>query len=463
MANRNDRRKAVKQMNRKNKMNEAKRVAKKAENKSDLSRCAEKVENKVGSIGKSTRYSDINRARRNNKDKNKSEDRNYTPRIKSKCPISNKCGGCQYIDTPYEEQIAKKQARIEELLGEFGEIEPIVGMENPYHYRNKVHAVVHRMQNGRIYSGVYEEHTHNVLPMNSCFIENEKADQIIATITGLLKSFKLTVYNETSGYGLIRHILVRVGHNSGEIMVVIVTAYAMFPSKNNFAKALLKEYPEITTIVQNINDKDTSMVLGSRDQVIYGKGYIEDTLCGMIFRISPQSFYHINSVQTEILYNKAMKYADFKNKETVIDAYCGIGTIGIVASRRCKEVIGVELNTDAVKDANTNAKLNDIHNISFYNNDAGRFMVGMANEGKKVDIVFMDPPRSGSDEAFMSSVLKLAPKKIVYVSCGPESLVKDLKYLTKDKMYEVRRMGAVDMFPMTYHVETVVLMSRVDK
>ena len=395
------------------------------------------------------------------KDGDKSDKKFYPKKPKSKCSISNKCGGCQYIDMPYEEQLKIKQLYVEKFVGEFCEVDPIIGMENPLHYRNKVHAVFHRMQNGTVYSGVYEEGTHNVLPVKKCFIENEKADEIIQTITGLLKSFKLTIYNENSGYGLMRHILIRTGHKSGEIMVVLVTAGPEFPSKNNFVKTILKSHPEITTIVQNINDKPTNMVLGTRDKVIYGKGYIEDTLCGKVFRISPQSFYQVNPVQTEVLYSKAVKLADLKNKETVIDAYCGIGTIGIIASKAAKEVIGVELNKEAVADAITNAKLNQIKNISFYNNDAGEFMVGLANEGKKVDVVFMDPPRSGSDEAFMSSVLQLAPKKIVYISCGPESLAEDLKYLTGTGAYVVKKIVPVDMFCYTNHVENVVLLTRV--
>jgi len=243
-------------------------------------------------------------------------------------------------------------------------------------------------------------------------------------------------------------------------MVVLVTASPVFPSKNNFVKALRNVHPEITTVVQNINQKHTSMVLGDRNQIMYGKGFIEDVLCGKRFRISPNSFYQINPGQTEKLYMKAIEFAGLTGKEVVLDAYCGIGTIGIVASDKAKEVIGVELNKEAVHDAISNAKLNGVKNIQFYNNDAGKFMVGMANEGAKVDVVFMDPPRTGSDQAFMSSVMKLAPKKIVYISCGPDTLARDLKYMTKDGKYKVERMVGCDMFSFTSHVETVVLLSK---
>jgi len=378
----------------------------------------------------------------------------------SLCPLSTKCGGCQYIDKSNEEQLDIKLKKVKELLKDFGEVETILGMENPFHYRNKVNAAFRHKKNGEIIAGTYEEGTHNVLPVTSCLIENEKAGEIISTIKDLLRSFKIKVYNEDTGYGLLRHVMVRTAYTTGEIMVVLVTSSPVFPSKKNFVKALLDRHPDITTIVQNINDRATSMVLGTRNQTLYGRGYIEDVLCKKRFRLSPTSFYQVNPVQTEVLYNKAMEYAGLTGEETVIDAYCGIGTIGMVASDRAKEVIGVELNKEAVRDAITNAKINGCKNIDFYNNDAGKFMVNMASQGKTVDVVFMDPPRSGSDEAFMSSVLKLAPRKVVYISCGPESLARDLKYMTRDGKYKVEKMVACDMFPFTEHTESVVLMKR---
>ena len=243
-------------------------------------------------------------------------------------------------------------------------------------------------------------------------------------------------------------------------MVVLVLGSPILPSKNNFVKALLKEHPEITTIVVNVNNRNTSMVLGDKEQVIYGKGYIEDVLCEKVFKISPKSFYQVNPVQTEKLYNTAIEYAGLTGKETILDAYCGIGTIGMIASDKAKRVIGVELNSDAVKDARTNAKINNIENIELYNKDAGEFMVQLAEQGEKIDVVFMDPPRAGSDEAFLSSVVKCSPEKIVYVSCNPETLARDLKYLVKNG-YKVRKMRGCDMFAHTGHVETVVLMSKV--
>ena len=257
----------------------------------------------------------------------------------------------------------------------------------------------------------------------------------------------------------MRHVLVRRGFSTDEIMVVLVIGSPIFPSKNNFVKALRKKYPQITTVVLNVNDKKTSMVLGERDIVIYGKGYIRDTLCGCTFRISPQSFYQVNPVQTEILYKTAIEYAGLGRKETVIDAYCGIGTIGLVAAKRAKNVIGVELNPDAVRDARINAKENKITNARFYQGDAGEFMENMAENGEHADVVFMDPPRTGSDKKFMSSVIKLNPSRIVYISCGPETLARDLEYLTKHG-YDVRKIQPVDMFSFTDHCENICLLTK---
>lgn len=378
------------------------------------------------------------------------------------CKAAKKCGGCQFQGVPYEAQLRTKQKKVAELLGQFGKVSPIIGMKDPYHYRNKVHAVFDRDRRGNIISGVYQANTHIVVPVENCMIEDEKCGEIIATIRGLLKSFKIKTYDEDTGYGLLRHVLVRRGFATGQIMVVLVLGSPILPSKNNFVKALRKEHPEISTVIVNVNDKKTSMVLGDKEKTIYGKGYIEDILCGCTFRISPKSFYQVNPVQTEVLYQKAVEYAGLTGKEKVIDAYCGIGTIGIVASKYAKEVIGVELNADAVRDARVNAKRNEINNIRFTQGDAGKFMVALAKENETVDVVFMDPPRAGSDEAFLSSVVKLGPKKVVYISCNPQTLKRDLKYLTKNG-YQVRRMQPVDMFGFTEHVESVVLMSRIGK
>ncbi len=334
-----------------------------------------------------------------------------------------------------------------------------IGMKDPWHYRNKVHGVVAGDRHGNCFTGIYENRSHRVIRVDSCLIENQKADAIMNTVTSLMKSFKMRPYNEDTGYGFLRHILVRTGYHTGQIMVVLVTASPVFPSKNNFVKALRKEHPEITTIVANVNNRNTSMVLGDKQQILYGKGYIEDVLCGKTFRISSKSFYQVNPVQTEVLYNKAIEFAGLTGKERVIDAYSGIGTIGMVASDHAGEVISVELNGDAVRDAVFNAKQNKVKNIRFYKEDAGDFMVKMASHKEKADVVFMDPPRAGSDKKFLDSLLRLKPKKIVYISCNPETLARDLKHLTGNG-YSVRQIQPVDMFPSTGHIETVVLIQR---
>lgn len=375
------------------------------------------------------------------------------------CSVAKKCGGCRYQGVSYQEQLRRKQRITEGLLKKFGKVEPIIGMEDPYYYRNKVHAAFGRDRKGNVISGIYEEKSHRIVSVDDCMIEDKKSQEIIRTIRGMLKSFKIKTYDEDTGYGLLRHVLVRRGFSTGEIMVVLVTASPVFPSKNNFVKALRKLHPEITTIVQNINDRGTSMVLGKRDIVLFGKGYIEDRLCGCTFRISAQSFYQVNPVQTEKLYAKAIEAAGLTGKETVLDAYCGIGTIGILASGSAGQVIGVELNPDAVRDAVTNAKRNTVSNIRFYCEDAGEFMVKMAENGTKPDVVFMDPPRSGSSETFLTSLAKLAPEKVVYVSCNPETLARDVKFLRK-KGYRMEEAWPVDMFPFCAHVETVCLLSR---
>ena len=358
----------------------------------------------------------------------KNEGKKEERKRKSLCPVHGRCGGCQLLDIPYKDQLKQKQTQVTKLLKPYCPVEKIVGMEDPFHYRNKVHAVFGHKKDGTVISGIYQEGTHFIVPVDECLIEDQRADAIIRDIRGLLKSFKIKTYNEDTGYGLFRHVLIRTGYHSGQIMVVLVLGSPILPSKNNFVKALRKLHPEITTIVLNVNGQKTSMILGEKETVLYGKGYIEDELCGKTFRISSKSFYQVNPVQTEKLYGKAIELAGLTGKERVIDAI-------------------------------VNAKRNGIKNVCFYHNDAGIFMRQMAEAGEHVDVVFMDPPRSGSDEKFLSSVLTLKPEKIVYVSCEPTTLARDLKYLTKHG-YKAVRAVPFDMFPATEHVETVCLLSR---
>lgn len=376
-----------------------------------------------------------------------------------KCPNYKKCGGCQLQNLPYERQLSFKQVKVIKLLGRYHRINEIIGMKEPYHYRNKVQAAFSERK-GEIISGVYQSSTHNIVPVDNCLIEDEKADQIIVTIRKLLKSFKLKPFNDNTMKGFLRHVLIKRGFVSGQIMVVLVTSVMDFPKESQFVKALLERHPELTTIVQNVNNKRTSLVLGEKSRVLFGNGYIEEKLLGFTFRISPKAFYQINPTQTEVLYSKAIEFAGLSGNEKVLDAYCGTGTIGIIASKKAGSVIGVELNGDAVKDAKVNAELNNIQNITFYKDDAGRFMVKAAERGELFDVVIMDPPRAGASLEFLKSLVFLAPKKIVYISCNPETQARDFSFLIR-KGYKVKKIQPVDMFPHTEHVETVALLERV--
>ncbi|MCR5148170.1 MAG: 23S rRNA (uracil(1939)-C(5))-methyltransferase RlmD [Eubacterium sp.] len=411
-----------------------------------------------------------------------------------KCKYSKKCGGCSYIGGDYKEYLKKKEDKInsflmpflkEEYVDTFSHGEKKIhmrGMDVPYHYRHKVNAAFGRTAKGEIVSGVYREGTHSIVNIDECLIEHETADSIIRDIRGMLKSFKIKIYDEDLGTGLLRHVMVRVSRSTGEIMVILVSASPIFPSKNNFVRALREKHPEISTVVLNINDKHTSMVLGKRDIVLYGKGRIKDNLCGVDFMLSPQSFFQVNPEMTEKIYRTAIDFAKLKKDTLVIDAYSGIGTISLLAAQKAENVIGVELNPEAVRDARKNAEMNKIKNVSFVENDAGYFMATEAEEyfeellsskgnegaggsGKKhspesakIDkVVFMDPPRSGSSQEFMESLVKFSPDRVVYISCNPETQARDLKYLTENGYY-VKRAMAFDQFPWTEAAENVCLL-----
>ena len=370
------------------------------------------------------------------------------------CPVYRECGGCQLQNVPYEEQLRRKQEREEQLLGRFQKVEQIIGMQDPTHYRNKVTAAFGEDRNKHIVSGIYQPNSHRIVPVDSCMIEDRISDEIIVDIRNMLPEFRIRAYQERNGSGWLRHVMIRSGFRTGELMVVLVAASPTFKTQKPFLQELLKRHPEITTVVLNINSAFGPVVLGRQNRVLYGNGWIEDVLCGHRFRISPRSFYQINPVQTEVLYGKAVEFAELKGTETVLDAYCGIGTIGITASDRAKQVVGIELNRDAVSDARINAKRNGIRNCWFSAGDAGEYMQQMAKEGMRPDVVFMDPPRAGSDRKFLSALLKTAPERIIYVSCDPETLARDLKSLSEGS-YSVQRIQPVDMFPFTSHVETV--------
>ncbi len=395
---------------------------------------------------------------------------------RSRCPYAKKCGGFSEINTPMEEQLKTKQAYVEECIGAYGKVDPIIRMKNPDRYRNKVTSIFGLDRKGKPVCGVYKAHTHEIVPVKDCLIEDKRADAVIQTIYGMLQSFKIRVYNEDADDGLLKAVQVRVAHETRQMMVTPSTTGPISPPTNKCVTGLTKTPPDTPTIVHNINEKHTTMILGDREKVLYGKGYIEDVLCGKKFRLSSRSFYQINSIQTEKLYRIALDCAGLSGKETVLDAYCGIGTIGICASDLAKEVVSVELNPEGAKDAQTNIELNGIKNVSVFNDDAGEFLKRLAaadaanagleltEEGRDMpnlpDVVIMDPPRSGSSEEFLDTLGMIMPKKIVYVSCNPETLGRDLEILTEDYGYVMKKAVPVDMFPYTEGCEVVVRLDR---
>jgi 23S rRNA (uracil1939-C5)-methyltransferase len=334
------------------------------------------------------------------------------------------------------------------------EVNDVIGMEDPYFYRNKIQMPVGKDRFGKIVTGFYKANSHDIVPIEKCYIEDERSAPILKTIRELMKEIRIEPYDEDKRTGVIRHILIRASFYKKQIMVVIVTNVNSFPGQRNFVNALTSKHPEITTIVQNINKRDTNVILGNYENILYGKGFIEDSLLGINYQISSKSFYQINPNQTEKLYTTAIKAANLSKEDIVFDAYTGIGTIAILAAKHAKHVIGVEIVNQAIRDAIRNAKHNGVNNIEFHANDVSDYMDLMAHNKQSIDVLFMDPPRKGADERFLKSVLTLKPKKIIYISCEPETLARDIKLLSAK--YNIESIQPVDMFPQTHHVETIV-------
>jgi len=369
-----------------------------------------------------------------------------------KCIVSKYCGGCNFQGIDYNKQLDLKQKSVEDLLSRFGKVEKIIGSNCPNNYRNKVQVTFGLDEDRNIIVGNYVASTHMIVPIEDCMICDEGANKIIASIYKLVIKHHISIFDERSYKGCLRHLLIRVNCNN-EYMLVLVTGSQAIRNGEGFISDILKYNPSIKTIVQNINNKHTSMILGVKNKVIFGKGYIVDELCGLKFRISASSFYQVNKTQTKVLYETAIDAARLKSNETLLDAYCGTGTIGLVCASKVKSLIGVELNRQAIKDAVNNMKINNINNAIFVSDDAGRYMETLAKNKCHIDTVIMDPPRTGSDYKFLSSLVRLKPSKVVYVSCNPSTLKDDLRYLTK--YYKVDLIRPVDMFPYTNHVETV--------
>lgn len=377
------------------------------------------------------------------------------------CPMSARgCGGCPLLGLPYERQLAQKQARLQTLLGRFAPVEPIAGMDSPWHYRNKAIASF-AMQRGKLVCGLYAEGSHQVLPGCGCLLQGERLNQTLDAVLSAARQCRYTAYEEDRGVGLLRHAVVRSGFASGQVLVTVVTAAPTLPGSRNFVAALRREAPWVTAVVHNVNPTRSSAVLGSRERTLWGPGQIVDTLCGLEFAISSRSFYQVNPVQTEKLYAAALQLAALTGREEVVDAYCGIGTIGLCAAPRARRVTGVELNPAAARDAAANARRNGIRNARFLQGDATQWMAAAAREGLRPDVVFLDPPRAGSTPECIAAVAQMAPRRVVYVSCDPQSLARDVLLFARQG-YRAALFRPVDMFPHTRHVETVCLLSKLN-
>lgn len=386
-------------------------------------------------------------------------------RIKPKCSLFGKCGGCQIMHMDYDAQLKMKRNKVEQTLSRIGKIStkvnPTIGMENPFEYRNKGQFPV-GIKNNKAIMGAYEMGTHNIVDTSYCHIQAPVTKIIIKTIKKYIDDFNIEVYDEVKRTGLIRHIVSRFGFATGDVMVVLVTNGRRLPYKDELIRMLKENVPGLKSIVQNINTRNTNVVLGDETLVLYGEDRIVDYIGDLKFNISSKSFFQVNSIQTKVLYDKVLEYANLKGDEVVFDIYCGIGTISLFLAKKAKEVHGVEIVKSAIEDAKVNAKINNINNAKFYTGKGEDVVPRLYKEGLYADIVVVDPPRKGCEESVLETMVNMAPEKIIYVSCNPATLARDLAYLVEGG-YKVVEVQPVDMFPQTTHVECVVLMSRVGK
>lgn len=379
-------------------------------------------------------------------------------RVEPDCATYKRCGGCNLRHIDYEETLNIKQNTVQNLvnktLNNKIKVEMTVGMGNPYNYRNKAQYPVGFDKSGEPVMGVYAKRTHEIIPMRNCMIQNPVSEKIANVVLGFFIKNNIQIYNEKNGEGLLRHIVIKVGIKTHEIMCILVLNKKELKKEKELIKVLIREFPEIKTIVKNYNMKNTNVILGNENEVIYGDGYIYDELGDYTFKISPLSFYQINPIQTEALYNIAIEMADLKKTDTLFDLYCGIGTIGIFASPYVNRVYGIEIVKQAIEDAKENANINNIRNIEFFAGDVEKVFENVLKEHNvKPDVIFVDPPRKGLDKHTIENILNIKPEKIVYISCNPASLVRDLKLL--EESYEIKKIQPVDMFPFTSNVECV--------
>ncbi len=384
-------------------------------------------------------------------------------RINPPCPVAEECGGCQIQHIDYKSQLNMKKKKVENSIKRIAKLDDVkihdvIGMDDPFRYRNKAQFPIGKDKDNTVI-GFYKKGTHDIIHTKSCKIQHESNDLIVKIFKELIDEKKLSIYDEKSGKGLLRHIITRASYATGELMIVIVINGVELPYEAEITQGITKNIPKVKSIVQNTNKKKTNVVLGKENKILYGNDYIIDNIGDLKFKISSQSFFQVNPFQTSNLYEKALEYAGLSGDETVFDIYCGIGTISLFLAKRAKKVYGIEVVEAAIEDAKKNAKLNDIYNVEFFTGKAEDLIPKMYKEGHRADVVVVDPPRKGCDEKVLETIASMNPKKIVYVSCKPSTLARDLKYL--DELgYKTVEIQPVDMFPHTTHVETVVRLQR---
>ncbi len=383
-------------------------------------------------------------------------------RVKPPCPWADRCGGCMLLHLDYKGQLQFKTQKVKDSLQRIGHLDTkvfdTVGMDNPWYYRNKAQYPVEK-KNGDIVFGFYEKRSHNLVDIDNCMIQHDLNNKGIQVIKEWMKAYQVTPYDEIKHQGLIRHGVIRVGRKTGDVMVILVANGKTLPYTDKLIDMLTKKIPNLKSVVLNINTKKTNVIMGKENITLYGSSYIYDYIGDVKFRLSPLSFFQVNPIQVEILYKKALEFAGLTGKETVIDLYCGIGTISLFLAKHAKKVYGIEVVPQAVTDAKTNAEINDIKNAEFIEGAAEKILPNLAQKGIKTDVIVVDPPRRGCDEKTLEAIAEIKPHRIVYVSCNPATLARDLQYL-EEKGYKTEKVQPVDMFPQTSHVECVVLIEK---
>ncbi|MGG3737786.1 23S rRNA (uracil(1939)-C(5))-methyltransferase RlmD [Aeribacillus pallidus] len=379
-------------------------------------------------------------------------------RMEPSCSIYKQCGGCQLQHLSYDGQLKAKEKHVREVLQRIGKIEdvvvhPVLGMNDPWRYRNKAQVPVGEREGGLV-AGFYQKRSHDIIDMEACLIQQEMNDVVVQTVKKICEKYGIPAYNEKTHKGTIRHIMARYGHTTKDVMVVLVTRTDDLPFKKKIVQEIVENIPNVKSIIQNVNPKRTNVILGEQTKVLWGTEYIYDYIGNIKFAISARSFYQVNPEQTKVLYEKALEYADLTGEETVIDAYCGIGTISLFLAQKAKKVYGVEIVPEAIEDAKRNADLNNIHNVEFAVGESETVIPQWYEQGIQADCIVVDPPRKGCDASLLETIIAMKPKRVVYVSCNPATLARDLRIL-EDGGYKTLEVQPVDMFPHTTHVECV--------